>query len=127
GLFKGGFGNLAVGDVVRVSVEGGLVKYYRNGVLVFTSAAPPVYPLLVDTAINSLLGTLSNVVICGGNLGSNATFTPLVTYTATNTRTNTPTLTPTNTPTSTPTGVLPGLSWEAEAGVISLPFVVTSG
>lgn len=105
GLFKGTFGPLVVGDVVRVSATGGLVKYYLNGVLVYTSATPPTYPLLVDTAINSLLGTLTNVMICGANLGPNATFTPLVTSTAANTATNTSTRTATRTATITATSI----------------------
>src|SRR5205085_549098 len=37
GAFRGTFGALIVGDVVRVSVESDRVKYYRNGVLVYTS------------------------------------------------------------------------------------------
>src|SRR5207249_1658845 len=33
----GSFASLAVGDVVRVAVEGGSIKYYHNGDLVYTS------------------------------------------------------------------------------------------
>jgi hypothetical protein len=94
GLLKGNFGTYAVGDVLKVAVESGVVKYYRNGGLVYTSSASPTYPLLVDTSINSTGGRVSNVYICG-NLGGTATSTP--------TRTNTPASAPTNTATSTPT------------------------
>jgi hypothetical protein len=78
GLSKGSFGSLSIGDVVRVAVEGGVVKYYRNGLLIYTSASSPIYPLLLDTAINSSYGRISNAYICGANLGPNATFTPTV-------------------------------------------------
>jgi hypothetical protein len=69
GVNRGTFGTLAIGDVVRVGVEGGVVKYYRNGSLLYTSTQPPTYPLLLDTAINSMLGRISNALICGANLG----------------------------------------------------------
>ena len=117
GLYKGVFGVLNVGDVIRVAVVGGTVQYYLNGALVFTSSAMPLYPLLIDTSINSSLGRIYNMLICGANLGPHSvpTFTPTITRTPTVTNTatstytptnsNTPTLTntPTNTPTNSPT------------------------
>jgi len=68
GLNKGTFGNIAVGDVIKVSIESGVVKYYRNGVVVYTSSAPAKYPLLVDTSINSSGGQIYNVSVCGASL-----------------------------------------------------------
>ncbi len=53
------------GDVFRVAVESGVVKYYQNGKLLYTSAAAPVYPLLVDTSLFNLGATVSNAVIHG--------------------------------------------------------------
>ena len=50
------FGTYQAGDRFRVAVEGGVVKYRRNGVLFYTSAGAPAYPLLVDTALYSLGG-----------------------------------------------------------------------
>ena len=63
-----------------------------------------ISPLLVDTSINSSLGRVTDVYICGGNLGPNATFTPVPA--GTSTPTGTSTVQPTTTPvaTSTPTG-----------------------
>jgi hypothetical protein len=69
GAYKGNFGAIVPGDVVRVSVESNVVKYYRNGALVYTSTAAPTYPLLLDTAINSSLGKVYNAFICGASLG----------------------------------------------------------
>jgi RHS repeat-associated protein len=69
GVYLGDFGPYAAGDVLRVAIEGGVVKYRKNGALVYTSTAAPVYPLLVDTTFYSVGSTLNNAVI-SGNLGA---------------------------------------------------------
>ena len=51
GASRGVFGSYQAGDRFRVSVEGGVVRYRRNGVLFYTSGGTPTYPLLVDTAL----------------------------------------------------------------------------
>jgi hypothetical protein len=51
GVHRGAFGTYASGDVLRVAVEGGVVKYRKNGTLLYTSLVTPGYPLLVDTAL----------------------------------------------------------------------------
>jgi hypothetical protein len=105
GLNKGTFGTLAVGDVIKVSIESGVVKYYKNDALFYTSSAPARYPLLLDTAINSTLGQISNAYICSADLGpiiatpspiptAITSSTPPGTSTATGTHTRTPTSTP---------------------------------
>lgn len=44
--------NTAVaGDLLRVAVESGAVRYYKNGALVYTSAVAPAYPLVVAAAL----------------------------------------------------------------------------
>ncbi len=55
------------GDVLRVSVESGAVKYYKNGVLLYTSTVAPVYPLLVDTSLLSTNAAVNNAVISFGS------------------------------------------------------------
>ncbi|MFL5732792.1 MAG: hypothetical protein ACJ78Q_06285, partial [Chloroflexia bacterium] len=67
GLSKGTFGTLAPGDVVKVGVQGGVVRYYLNASPVYTSSLSPTYPLLLDTAINSLGGKVYNATICAAN------------------------------------------------------------
>ena len=52
-----------VGDVLRVAVESGVVKYYKNGVLLYTSTVAPVYPLLVDTSLLTANAAVNNAVI----------------------------------------------------------------
>jgi len=37
GVSRGTFGSFAVGDRLRVSVEGGVVRYYRNATPLYTS------------------------------------------------------------------------------------------
>src|SRR6266536_3697186 len=69
GIYRGVIGSYAAGDRLRVAVEGGVVKYRKNGVLLYTSTVAPTYPLLVDTAIYSNGGTLNNVVISGSLTG----------------------------------------------------------
>ena len=49
---------IASGDRFKVAVVGGVVKYYKNGVLFYTSTVAPTYPLLVAT---SLLGAGATV------------------------------------------------------------------
>ncbi len=53
------------GDVFRVAVEGGAVKYYKNGSLIYTSARTPAYPLIVDTAFGEVGATITNAKISG--------------------------------------------------------------
>src|SRR5205823_4256020 len=111
GFYKGTYGTLAPGDVVKVSIEAGIVRYYLNDVLVYNSSNIPYYPLSLDTAINSTGGKVYNAYLCANNLGVNPTstptLTPTVTITSTPTNTPTPTITPTvttpTTPTNTPT------------------------
>ena len=51
------------GDRFRISVESGVVKYYKNGALFYRSGIQPSYPLLVDTSLENLGATLTGVVL----------------------------------------------------------------
>jgi hypothetical protein len=42
---------VVAGDVLRVVVAGGVVRYEKNGKSVFTSAAAPTYPLIASAAL----------------------------------------------------------------------------
>lgn len=55
------------GDVLRVAVESGAVKYYKNGVLLYTSTVAPVYPLQVDTSLLNTNAAVNNAVISTGS------------------------------------------------------------
>jgi RHS repeat-associated protein len=49
------------GDVVRVSRESGVIKYYYNGTVFYTSASQSTEALLIDVSIYSAGGTLKNI------------------------------------------------------------------
>ncbi len=51
------------GDVFRISVESGVVKYYKNGSVFYTSARPPAYPLVADASFINVNGTVGNAAI----------------------------------------------------------------
>jgi RHS repeat-associated protein len=53
------------GDQLRVEVQGGVVRYKRNGTIFYTSTRTPTYPLLVDSAIYQMASVLQNVMISG--------------------------------------------------------------
>jgi hypothetical protein len=65
GVYKWDFVNVA-GAVHKVAVEGGVVKYYQNGALKYTSAVVPAYPLLVDTALGATGSAVQNATITIG-------------------------------------------------------------
>jgi YVTN family beta-propeller protein len=66
GLYRYAETPYSPGDVFRIAVKSGIVKFYKNGTLFFTSARAPTYPLLVDTAFFTLGGTLRSVVLSAG-------------------------------------------------------------
>src|SRR3989441_888453 len=53
------------GDRFRIGVEGGAVKYRKNGTLFYTSSVLPAYPLIVDTSLYTNGSTITNAVISG--------------------------------------------------------------
>jgi hypothetical protein len=63
GNWRGQFGNYTATDHLKVAVEGGVVKYYRNGTLLYTSTVAPQYPLQVDTSLKTVGAGISNVLI----------------------------------------------------------------
>jgi alpha-tubulin suppressor-like RCC1 family protein len=62
----GQYGGFALGDRLRVAVEGGVVKYRRNGVLLYTSSQAIQYPLLVDSALYTSGTAMTDIVLTGG-------------------------------------------------------------
>ena len=63
GVNRGAFGAYATGDRLRVSVRGGTVRYSRNGLVLYTSAVAPTYPLRVDTSFYTSGASLGDVVL----------------------------------------------------------------
>jgi hypothetical protein len=54
---------IATGDILRISVQSGVVKYSKNGTVFYTSTVAPTYPLTVDTSLSSLGATVVNAVV----------------------------------------------------------------
>jgi hypothetical protein len=48
------------GDILRIEITSGQVKYFKNGVLLYTSTAAPVYPLSLQVHLSSLNSTFGN-------------------------------------------------------------------
>jgi alpha-tubulin suppressor-like RCC1 family protein len=65
GAYRGPVGTYATGDRVRVALEAGVVKYYKNGTLLYTSAVSPVLPLRVDSSFYHSRSSVLNVVLVG--------------------------------------------------------------
>ncbi len=55
--------SFAAGDLFKVAVEGGIVKYSKNGVVFYTSTVAPTYPLLVDSSLLSAGATITNATM----------------------------------------------------------------
>jgi hypothetical protein len=64
GVYRAALGTYAAGDKLRVSVEGGSVKYRKNGALLYGSGVAPSYPLNVDTSLYS-----SGATVAGAKIG----------------------------------------------------------
>jgi hypothetical protein len=65
GVYRGGFGSYATGDKLRVAVESGVVRYFRNGALLYESAVAPTIPLVVDAALYDTGATLGDARLAG--------------------------------------------------------------
>jgi len=63
GVYVGTYESYRVGDRLRVGVESGTVKYRHNGKLLYESIVAPVYPLVVDTSLNSYMATVAAPVV----------------------------------------------------------------
>jgi hypothetical protein len=65
GSQRGFFGSYVAGDLFRISLEGSLIKYFRNGVLLRETQASSA-PLTADVSIRDINGTVTDAII--GNL-----------------------------------------------------------
>ena len=54
---------VTTGDVLRITVGGGSVKYSKNGTVFYTSSTQPAYPLVINTSLLDLGATIKNVTI----------------------------------------------------------------
>ena len=68
--------SFSTNTVFRIAIEAGVVKYYKNGVLFYTSLAKPSFPLTADTSLISLNGKISNTIIASASTIPPADTTP---------------------------------------------------
>ncbi len=69
GSWRLGNQTYSLGDVLRISVEENVVKYYRNETLVYASNVAPTLPLLVDVGLSDEGGSIQNAVVGNPNGG----------------------------------------------------------
>jgi hypothetical protein len=67
---RGAFGTYAASDILKIAVESNVIKYYKNGTLLYTSTIAPTLPLFVDVSTNSIGATANNVKISNGNIST---------------------------------------------------------
>lgn len=53
------------GDVFRITVTSGVVRYSKNGVVFYTSTVTPTYPLFFAAALANLNSTVTNAIMVG--------------------------------------------------------------
>jgi len=70
GIYKGSFGSYSTGDVLKVGVEGGMIKYYKNGVLMYISNTAPTLPMVVDVSLNDKGSTIAGATVTNYSSGT---------------------------------------------------------
>ncbi len=67
GSSKGNWGSYFTGDTLRIAVMNNTVFYLQNSKIIYTSLiTPPTLPMFVDMSINTVGGTLQDVVVGNG-------------------------------------------------------------
>lgn len=74
------FGTYGTGDVFKILVDNGTVRYYRGNTNFYSSSVAPSLPMVVNTALNTNGATLRNVVVSNGCSG---VFNAVATYAGT--------------------------------------------
>jgi len=64
------------GNVFRVAVESGVVNYYKNGSVFYTSTAAPVFPLLVNASLVNTMASVDNVMVSAAQMGAVISISP---------------------------------------------------
>jgi hypothetical protein len=63
-------------NVFRVAAESGVINYYKNGSVFYTSTAKPAYPLLVDASLVNSMAAVNKVMMYVTVLGSVISISP---------------------------------------------------
>jgi len=76
GTNRGDFGNYNNGDTIKVAFVNGVVEYYQNSTLLYTSGLTASFPQIVDVSVNNSGATLEDITIVHDTGGTfNATLT----------------------------------------------------
>jgi hypothetical protein len=82
GSQKGYFGTWTATDVLKVQVVGTTIQYLENDQLFYTSSQTPTFPLHVDTALDRVGNTITDVTIYSTSTGSTCSACPGGKYSA---------------------------------------------
>jgi hypothetical protein len=66
GANMGTWGSYSTGDTLRIAVMNNIVFYLQNSNVIYTSTVTPTLPMFVDFSINTINGTLQDVVVGNG-------------------------------------------------------------
>ena len=66
GSNMGSWGYYSAGDTLRIAVMNNVVFYLLNSNIIYTSTVTPTLPMFVDMSINTVNGTLQDVVVGNG-------------------------------------------------------------
>lgn len=64
GHWRSNAGKYAVGDKLKVAVQNGLVRYFRNGALLYISQTTPHFPLRAGAALRDPHAQVANAISC---------------------------------------------------------------
>jgi hypothetical protein len=64
------------GDVFRIAVENGVVKYYKNGTVFYTSSKAPSFPLMANAALLGTNATVGSAAMAATTGALATVFTP---------------------------------------------------
>ncbi|HEX8185796.1 MAG TPA: fibronectin type III domain-containing protein, partial [Blastocatellia bacterium] len=64
------------GNVFRIAIESGVVNYYNNNSVFYTSSVRPVYPLLINASLINSMSSVSNVMAYGARIGTVISISP---------------------------------------------------
>src|ERR1044072_8907020 len=65
-------GTFVAGDVFSLLIDGGVVRYYKNGATLYTSSVTPSYPLVLDTTLSNVNSTVNSAVVSTSQPSSQA-------------------------------------------------------
>ncbi|NEN24749.1 T9SS type A sorting domain-containing protein [Cryomorpha ignava] len=63
GSYKASIGNYYIGDKFKIAIEDGILRYYKNTILLYESTAAPIIPQYVDLAFEQKNAEISDVKI----------------------------------------------------------------